>query len=150
VSDSDVSPASWDAKLRRYQDLGVLELVRFDPDETEERRLRIWDRIEGALVERTNEEGRYFCKGLKLYWVVVPAPRLPAALRLARDAEGRDLVLTPQESADRAREAETRAREAETRAREAETRAREAEARAREAAEQRVAELEALLRLRNS
>src|SRR5215212_1434825 len=57
ASDSDASAASWDTKLRRYQELGVQELVRFDPDETEGRRLRIWDRIEGQLVERTNHEG---------------------------------------------------------------------------------------------
>ncbi|HLM71398.1 MAG TPA: Uma2 family endonuclease, partial [Polyangiaceae bacterium] len=84
---------------------------------------------------------RYLCRSLALYWVVVPARGFPAALRLARDAEGRDLVLTPEEAADRAREAEVRAREAEVRAREAADRA-------REAAEQRVAELEAELRLR--
>ena len=141
VSDSDASSASWDAKLLRYQELGVRELVRFDPDEVPERQVRIWDQIDGELVERTGKKDRHLCRGLALYWVVVPMRGLPAALRLARDAEGRDLVLTPEE-------AEGRAREAEARAREAEARAREAEARAREAAEQRVAELEAQLRLR--
>src|SRR5215207_1745832 len=34
VSDSDASPASWDEKLLRYKELGVREVVRFDPDET--------------------------------------------------------------------------------------------------------------------
>jgi methyl-accepting chemotaxis protein len=94
--------------------------------------------------------------------VIVPTRSFPAALRLARDAEGRDLVLTPEETADRGREAADRAREAADRAREAADRAREAadrareaadrgreaEARAREAAEKRVAELEAQLGLR--
>jgi hypothetical protein len=169
VSDSDASPASWDAKLLRYQELGVGELVRFDPDETPSLQVRIWDQIEGKLIERTDKNDRRLCRGLSLYWVVVPTRNLPAALRLARDAEGRDLVLTPEETeahgreaearareaADRAREVEARAREAADRAREAEARAREAadrareaETRAREAAEQRVAELEAQLRLR--
>ena len=123
VSDSDASSASWDAKLLRYQELGVRELVRFDPDEAPSLQVRIWDQVDGELVERTDKtdkKGRHFCKGLSLYWVVVPTRSFPAALRLARDAEGRDLVLTPEE----------------------------AEARAREAAEQRVAELEAQLRLR--
>jgi hypothetical protein len=130
--------------------------VRFDPDETGERQLRIWDRVEGELVERTGAKDRHLCRGLSLSWVIVPTRSFPAALRLARDAEGRDLVLTPEETADRAREAADRAREAADRAREAADRAREAadrareaEARAREAAEKRVAELEAQLRLRN-
>jgi hypothetical protein len=139
VSDSDASSASWEAKLRRYQELGVRELVRFDWEETAERQLRIWDRVEGELVPRTDAKDRHLCRGLSLYWVVVPTPRHPATLRLARDAEGRDLVgrdpwLTPEETKARVREAEARIREA--------------EARGREAAEQRVAELEAQLRLR--
>ena len=141
VSDSDASSASWDTKLRRCQELGVRELVRFDPDETGEQQLRIWDRVEGELVPRTGAKDRHLCRGLSLYWVVVPTRRYPAALRLARDAEGRDLVLTPEET-------QARGREAEARGREAADRAREAEARAREAAERRVAELEAQLRLR--
>ncbi len=127
VSDSDASLASWDVKLRRYQELGVRELVRFDPEEAPSLQLRIWDEVDGELVERTEKKERHLCRGLSLYWVVVPTRSFPAALRLARDAEGRDLVLTPEEAADRAREAADRAREA---------------------AEQRVAELEAQLRLR--
>jgi hypothetical protein len=127
VSDSDASEASWDAKLLRYQELGVRELVRFDPDEAPSMQVRLWDQVGGELVERTGKKDGHLCRGLALYWVVVPARGFPAALRVARDAEGRDLILTPEE---------------------AEGRAREAEARAREAAEQRVAELEAQLRLR--
>jgi Uma2 family endonuclease len=142
TSDSDASEASWETKLQRYQEMGVSELVRFDAEETKERQVRIWDRVDGELIERTGDEPRNLCRALKLYWVVVPTRRHPAALRLARDAEGRDLVLTPEER-------EVRAREAEVRAREAEVRAREAEVRAREAAEQKVAELEAELRRRN-
>jgi hypothetical protein len=141
VSDSDASSASWDAKLLRYQELGVRELVRFDPDEAPSRQVRIWDLVGGALVERTEKKDRHLCRSLSLHWVVVPTRSFPAVIRLARDAEGRDLVLTPEEAAERAREAEARAREAEARAREAADRA-------REAAEQRVAELEAQLRLR--
>ncbi len=155
VSDSDASEASWDAKLLRYQELGVREVVRFDPDETPSLQLRIWDRVDGELVPRTNAKDGHLCRALSLYWVVVPARSFPAALRLARDAEGRDLVLTPEEieargreAADRAREAADRAREAADRAREAADRAREAADSAREAAEKRVAELEAQLRLR--
>jgi hypothetical protein len=134
VSDSDASEASWDAKLLRYQELGVRELVRFDPDEAPSRQVRIWDQVDGELVPRTGTKERHLCRGLALYWVVVPARGFPAALRLARDAEGRDLVLTPEEAEGRAREAADRAREAADRA--------------REAAERRVAELEAQLHLR--
>ncbi len=141
TSDSDASDLAWDVKLRRYQELGVRELVRFDADEAPERQIRIWDRVEGALVERQDGEDRYLCRALKLFWVIVPAGRLPAALRLARDAEGRDLVLTPEERNERARQAEAQARQAEAQAR-------QAEAQARQAAEQRVAELEAELRRR--
>ncbi len=135
TSDSDASEASWEVKLRRYQELGVQELVRFEPEETNERQLRVWDYVEGKLAPRRDAMDRHLCRGLKLYWVVVPTRHHPAALRLARDAEGRDLVLTPEESAERAREDAVRARDA--------------EARAREAAERRVAELEAALRRRN-
>jgi hypothetical protein len=127
TSDSDASALAWDVKLRRYQELGIRELVRFDADEAPERQVRIWDRVEGALIERQAGETSHFCRGLKLFWVVVPAGQFPAALRLARDAEGRDLVLTPEERSERARQAE---------------------AQARQAAEQRVAELEAELRRR--
>jgi len=153
MSDSDVSLAPWDTMLRRYQELGVRELVRFDWEETGERQLRIWDRVEGELVERTDAKDRHLCRGLSLYWVVVPTPRHPATLRLARDAEGRDLVgrdlwLTPEETEAHIREAEGRIREAEARIREAEACVREAEARTREATKQRVAALEAQLRLR--
>lgn len=119
-SDRDASELSWDAKLLRYKELGVQEVVRFDPDEAPSLRVRIWDRVDGELVERTGAKDRYLCRGLSLHWVVVPALGFPAALRLARDAEGRELVLTPEEASNRAREA----------------------------AEQRVAELEAELRRR--
>ena len=121
TSASDASEIAWDVKFGRYQEMGVGELVRFDPEEIEERRLRIWDRVEGELVERGDGEDRCLCRGLKLYWVAVPTGRHPVTLRLARDAEGRDLVLTPEERA----------------------------VRAQEAAEQRIAELEAALRRRN-
>jgi hypothetical protein len=42
----------WDEKLARYHELGVKELLRFDPAEAEGRRLRAWDRVHDDLVER--------------------------------------------------------------------------------------------------
>jgi Uma2 family endonuclease len=99
TSDSDASEATWEVKLRRYEELGVRELVRFDPDEAAERQVRVWDHVEGQLAPRREAKDRHLCRGLNLYWVVVPTRRLPVTLRLARDAEGRDLVLTPEEAA---------------------------------------------------
>lgn len=148
VSDSDGSSTTWETKLLRYKELGVHELVRFDPEEEPSQQLRLWDRVGGALVERTDAKESNRCRCLSLYWVVVPTQSFPAALRLARDAEGRDLVLTPEETEANARKAADRARKAADRARKDADRAREAADRAREAAEQRIAELEAQLRLR--
>jgi Uma2 family endonuclease len=137
VSEFDASLRSWEKKLARYHELGAAEVVRFDPDAPEGKRLRVWDRLEGDLVERIVEADRTPCLTLGLFWVVGAGAGYPAAPRLARDPEGRDLFPTPAE-----------AHAAESRAREAETRAREAETRAREAAEQRVRELEEELRRR--
>lgn len=52
VSGSDAEGAVWEDKLRRYQEIGIGELVRFDPGAPAGRRLRIWDRMKGTLVER--------------------------------------------------------------------------------------------------
>lgn len=144
VSDSDDDEPGWQSKLARYHEIGVEEVVRFDPRGGEEGRLQVWNRIDGDLVERVVERERVRSRVLELTWVVAPADGYPAALRLARGADGQELAPTRSE----AREAEARGREAEARAREAEARAREAEAKGREAAERRVAELEAELRRR--
>ncbi|AUX20449.1 hypothetical protein SOCEGT47_009200 [Sorangium cellulosum] len=131
VSDSDAEPAPWAEKLARYHELGVVELVRFDPTAGEGERLRVWDRVDGDLVERDVEGDRAACDALDLYWVVAPAEGQPVALRLARDAAGRELLPTPTEAAR------------------AEAEARRMEAEARRAAERRIAELEAELRRRD-
>jgi Uma2 family endonuclease len=53
VSDSDAPQLAWTEKLRRYQSLGVRELIRFDPAANpEERPLRVWDRMQDSLLER--------------------------------------------------------------------------------------------------
>ncbi len=117
ASESDASDRAVDQKVRRYHEMGVRELIRFDPDEPVGSRVRVWDHLDGDLVERVVEGDRARCATLKLWWVVVPGAGYPAALRLARDADGKDLVLTREEL----------------------------EARARQEAEQRVAELEAKL-----
>jgi Uma2 family endonuclease len=97
VSDSDAPEGSFDEKVHRYHELGVQELIRFDPNAPEGERLRAWSRVEGDLVERVVENDRTPCVPLNLMWVVVPAADCPAALRLAQDEEGRELVLTEAE-----------------------------------------------------
>ena len=128
ASDSDIPEEAWENKLRRYLAAGIGEVVRFDPDD-EERPLRVWDHVDGDLVERERpDDGVFECARLGLFWVVIPHPAYVQMLRLARDREGRELLPTPEESAQihaRARKEEERARKEETRAREEAERARD-------------------------
>jgi Uma2 family endonuclease len=140
VSDSDAGIPAWQEKLRRYDRMGVLELVRFDPQTTGAERLRIWDRVDGDLVERLVEGNAAPSSVLPCAWEVAGADDLPVALRL-RDGLSGELIPTRAEA--RLREVEARRQEAEARRQEAEARRREAEA--RHAAEARVLELEAEL-----
>ncbi len=126
VSESDRT--TWNEKLARYQDLGVRELVRFDSEAEVGKRIRIWDRVDDDLLERSldGESAESFV--LDRFWVVGNVEGT-AGLRLAEDAAAEKLLLSPLEAETRAREEETRAREAETaRAQEAERRVRELEA----------------------
>jgi Uma2 family endonuclease len=111
VSTFDASEASWTKKLRKYHRLGVSEVVRFDPDGGA---LRIWDYVEGDLVERVLAIGAPVeCVPLGLFWVVARTPSSAAAtdgaegpcLRLARDANGTLLLLTAEEAAQAERTA---------------------------------------------
>ena len=88
--------------------------------------LRVWDRIEGDLVERAVEGERAASLVLDLYWVVAPGEGYDAALRIAH---GDPPVIVPSREEARRAEAEARRVEAEARA----------------VAERRVAELEAEL-----
>jgi hypothetical protein len=106
ISDSDERDRDWDAKLSRYQRLGVAELIRFDPDATEQA-LRIWDRVGQDLVERDLTRAPAKSRCLPGYWVVCNEAELGAALRLSRDERGESLYLTPVEAqARRVRELE--------------------------------------------
>lgn len=124
-----VSPSEdaddWDEKHARYHELGVKELVRFDPEAPEGSRLRVWDRVREDLVERKIDGDRTPCLTLGMNFVVCPVETEPAGVRLVDDA-GR-LLVVPEE---------------------AEAAARKAEAKARAAAEARVRELEEELRRR--
>lgn len=161
VSASDHRDADWGDKMARYLASGIGEVVRFDPLDRKQP-VRVWDRIEGDLVERAPESTRLReCVALGLWWVVVSSAEYGPQLRLARDREGRDLLPTPDEdrmrlaeqlaeerkarsAAEHARILAEHAREQETEARkrESEARKRESEARKREAGARKRAEKE--------
>ena len=77
----------WRDKLADYHDAGFVEVVRFDADAAEGARIRVWDRIEGDLVERVVEGDRTPCTVLGGAWVVAPIADYAVALRL-EDAGG--------------------------------------------------------------
>ena len=113
LSPSD-SPERWtfEEKLQRYRALGVTELVVFHVDGEPGSRLRVWDRIDGDLVERTVTGEATPCLTLDAHLVVGPVDDLPACIRVAADPEGRELFPT---EAEARRTAEARLREAEKR-----------------------------------
>jgi Uma2 family endonuclease len=67
VSDWDAPAASWQQKLQRDRQLGVRELLRFDPQAKPEHQLRVWDRVGDVLCERQLDP--------------TPAPRVPSRSR---------------------------------------------------------------------
>lgn len=97
-SDWDREPALT-VKLERYRDAGVEEVVCFDPRPVPPT-LRVWDLIEGDLVERdpAQPESRR-CDALGLYWCVVPDAKVGYVLRLAEGPNGDGLLPTPEEAA---------------------------------------------------
>lgn len=101
VSRSDERETPWTAKLGKYHRLGVREVVRFDPESAE---LRIWDAVEGDLVERVLTPGQSIeCVPLELYWVVAPSEKSDVMLRLSRDEAGQDLLPTAEDEREAAR-----------------------------------------------
>jgi Uma2 family endonuclease len=146
VSPNEGAGLTWEEKFARYHELGVKELLRFDPDKPEGERLRAWDRVRDDLVEREIMGDRTPCLLLGLAWTVrmVRSPIGEAlGLRLVDD-EGRLLeTYDEKEAAAHAKLVEA----AEARAQEQAARAQE-EAQARQAAEARVRQLEEELRRR--
>jgi len=141
VSDFDRAEGPFAAKLERYRRAGIVEVVRFDPEDTEQP-LRLWDSFDGDLVERNlGGAEALHCDALGLYWCVKEDPELGRMLRLARDARGENLVLTPEEAALAEKEAALAEKEAAL----AEKKTALAE---KETALARIAELEAELRKR--
>jgi hypothetical protein len=106
VSPNENETIDWDEKLARYHELGVKELVRFDPSAPEGARIRVWDRVQEDLVEREVVEDRALCLTLGVFWVVRPVEEEPVGLRLADD-EGR--LLETREEKGRREDREARA-----------------------------------------
>jgi len=145
ISPIDARDRPWARKLAAYQRSGVRELVRFDPEDAESP-LRLWDRLEGDLVEREVSQHELERSDLlDLYWLVEPAPDLGRVLRLCRDAAGRERLL----SAEEAHRVEAEARRVEAEAHRVEAEAHRVEAEAHRAAEARIRELEAELARRS-
>jgi len=102
TSASDAADRPWEAKLEHFRRLGALEIVRFDPEDRE-RPLRIWDTVDGDLVERDPSDQSFArCDTLGLHFCMRQDDELGTMLRLARDPEGRDLLPTPDEALQRA------------------------------------------------
>ncbi|HYQ44812.1 MAG TPA: Uma2 family endonuclease [Polyangiaceae bacterium] len=134
ISEHDAPELVWEGKLAAFQRSGVVELVRFDPADAAHP-LRLWDRVEGDLVER--EVSKHVLERsdvLDLYWCVESSSEFRSMLRLCRDPAGLERLLTEGEALEL--EAQGRRTEAEGR--------RAAEARA-DAVEARLRELEAEL-----
>jgi Uma2 family endonuclease len=154
ISESE-GELSWDEKLDRYRQLGISELVRFDP-ESPEQALRTWDSLGGVLVERRLAEPSSRSRHLGGYWLPVKEPNGELTLRLSRDQHGLSLFPTLAEHNAQLLRLEAQARQAEARARQAEAQARQLaehslrlETEARRAAERRIGELEAELKRRS-
>jgi Uma2 family endonuclease len=96
VSRSDAPEPDWDEKLAKYRKIGLKELVRFDHRPVRNA-LRIWDNVEGDLVERDMSDPEARQSLVLPYFWHVTADR---TLRLAEDAEGARLLPTPQERAE--------------------------------------------------
>src|SRR6188768_1121826 len=107
--------------LERYRRAGIRELARFDPEKSKP--LRLWDFLDGNLVERDLAQAEAWrCDALGAYWVVVNDATLGPMLRVARDPAGAELWVTPEEAelaASAARDAGHAALEAERAAKEA-------------------------------
>jgi hypothetical protein len=106
IRDHDARDRNWEAKLHAYCQLGVGELVRFDPEGTSGK-LRVWDRIDNDLTEREPSDASMPSNVLPGFWLLREDAKLGPSVRLSRDPEGRELYLTPGEAdAQRIRELE--------------------------------------------
>src|SRR5262245_22721587 len=105
TSASDAPERELEIKLERYRRAGIAEVVRFDAND-DNRPLRIWDLIDGDLVERIVEtsEAR-LSDTLGLYFCFRLDEKLGLTLRLSRDPSGADILPTREEAERAAKEA---------------------------------------------
>lgn len=97
VSPADASEADWLEKFARYRKSGINEVARFDAEDAA-CPLRLWDRVDGDLVERDlTDEHALLCDTLGLYWHVQGDSTLGRVLRLSEDALGQQLLPTATE-----------------------------------------------------
>ena len=95
---SSTDARTWDSKLDEYHELGVRELVRFDPEAAAGNRLEVWDLIDGDLAPREITGDAAESRLLEgHFWVVRPYGSYEAALRLAVGSPSGVLVPTPEE-----------------------------------------------------
>ncbi len=104
VSPVDARDREHERRLERYRCCGIGEVVIFDADAPEP--LRIWDYVEGDLVQRERAGTAWTrCDALAAYWFVAEDPRLGLVLRVADHADGSALWLNPDELEARERSA---------------------------------------------
>jgi Uma2 family endonuclease len=96
LSQSDKRDRNLEEKVESYRRLGVRELVFFD-SERDPPSLRVWEAVDGDLVERRTDGHLAQSRCLPGTWVLVPDPESGALLRLSRDPEGKALFPTPDE-----------------------------------------------------
>ena len=98
LSASDQPIFRLEEKLARYRQAGVGEVVAFDRDKPD-RPIRIWDLLEGDLVERDlTGPDALRCDALDRFWCTYRDPELGPVLRLSRDVGGLELVPTVAEA----------------------------------------------------
>jgi hypothetical protein len=108
VSDSDAHEIAWREKLERYQELGVRELVRFDPEAPPGKEIEVWRREPDRLCPAERGVDRARSVTLDAWLLAVPDARFGVMLRLADDQAGERLWLTRAESEAEALEAAVR------------------------------------------
>jgi hypothetical protein len=103
VSPSDAPPIPWSEKLARYQSMGVLELVRFDPEARAAAPvLRIWDRVDDRLLERDLASSPCRSTVMDVRWLIAAADDHAIALRITQSSDSDALVPTRRDAREAA------------------------------------------------
>jgi Uma2 family endonuclease len=115
VSKTDSRDRERELRLERYRHCGIGEVVSFDP-EAPAQPLRLWDLVEGDLVERdpSTPDGLR-CVALGAYWHLKHDDTLGLTLRVADGPDGTGLWPTAEEAEIAARVASEADRQASAR-----------------------------------